>query len=191
MRRQNRKQLKVIHRDQEIQTMFQISAASHQPLSEMADKKAHILITANSIFLTAVVSLLLNRIHKEAYLTIPVFILIGISLTAMIFAILATRPNVSKKKLSLSDVRTKKVNLLFFGNFQSLKLKDYDDAMREMIADDDWLYNSLIIDGYVQGVVLGKKYRWLRLSYNAFMFGLIAAVISFILVTITVHHMKR
>jgi hypothetical protein len=28
---------------------------------------------------------------------------------------------------------------------------------------------------------LGKKYRWLRLSYNVFMYGLIASVISFLI----------
>ena len=34
---------------------------------------------------------------------------------------------------------------------------------------------------YAQGIVLGKKYRLLRLSYNIFMFGLILSVIAFII----------
>jgi hypothetical protein len=28
---------------------------------------------------------------------------------------------------------------------------------------------------------LGKKYRWLRLSYNVFMFGLIISVLAFVI----------
>jgi hypothetical protein len=34
---------------------------------------------------------------------------------------------------------------------------------------------------YAQGVVLGKKYRLLRIAYNIFMFGLIVSVLAFII----------
>jgi hypothetical protein len=169
------------HPDQGIQTMFQISAANHQPLSEMADKKAHIMITANSIILTAVISLLLQKIRQEHLLAIPIFILISISLAAMIFAIMATRPTIGKKRYSITDLKTKKINLLFFGNFYRMDPGEYKEGMMQMIKDADWLFNSLIVDSYIQGVVLGRKYRWLRRSYSTFMFGLIAAVIAFLL----------
>lgn len=168
--------------DNGIQTMLQISAANHQPLSDMADKKAHIMITANSIILTAIISLVLQRVRREPYLAIPAFILTGVCLLAMIFAIMATRPTISKKKFSLADIMDKKVNLLFFGNFYKMDPAEYREGMRQMMADRDWLYDSLIIDSYIQGVVLGKKYKWLRRSYNIFMFGLIAAIIAFMVV---------
>jgi hypothetical protein len=47
------------------------------------------------------------------------------------------------------------------------------------MEDRDMLYGNLIMDGYAQGVVLGKKYHLLRIAYNIFMFGLIASVIAF------------
>ena len=48
-----------------------------------------------------------------------------------------------------------------------------------MMKDSDYLYRSIIKDIYFLGVVLGKKYRLLRLSYNIFMIGLIVSVIAF------------
>jgi hypothetical protein len=49
----------------------------------------------------------------------------------------------------------------------------------EMIKDSDFLYSSMTKDIYFLGVVLAKKYRYLSICYGIFMFGMIAAVLSF------------
>jgi hypothetical protein len=51
--------------------------------------------------------------------------------------------------------------------------------MKEMIKDKDYLYTSMIKDIYFLGVVLARKYKFLRISYNIFMFGLVIAVLAF------------
>ena len=163
-----------------VETMFRISSTNHQRLSDMADNKASIIITVNSIILSAVISLLLRRLPQEPYLTIPTFMLVSISLGAMVFAILATRPNLPKRVFTMEDIENKDINLLFFGNFYKMSLEDYNTGMHKMMEDREFLYGSLIRDNYGQGVVLGKKYRLLRLSYNIFMFGLIVSVIAFL-----------
>ena len=56
--------------------------------------------------------------------------------------------------------------------------------MLVMMDDRDFLYGSLIRDVYFQGIALGKKYRWLRLSYNVFMYGLIFSVFAFVIAAI-------
>ena len=48
--------------------------------------------------------------------------------------------------------------------------------MQEMMKDPDYLYGTLVKDIYYLGVILGKKYRLLRLAYTVFMVGLIIAV---------------
>ena len=48
-----------------------------------------------------------------------------------------------------------------------------------MIADKEYLYNTMMMDIYFLGVVLAKKYRYLRIAYTVFMLGLILAVIAF------------
>jgi hypothetical protein len=52
--------------------------------------------------------------------------------------------------------------------------------MKEMMKDADYLYGSLIKDIYYLGGVLGRKYKFLRLAYNIFMFGFVVSIISFI-----------
>lgn len=163
-----------------IETMFRISSANHQRLSDMADNKANIMITVNSIILSAIISLVLRRLSENQFLIIPTFILLTVSLLAITFSILATRPSIPEGTFTREDVDNRNVNLLFFGNFYKMPLEDYNYGMEKMMDDKDFLYGSLIKDVYAQGVVLGKKYRLLRVAYNIFMFGLIASVLAFI-----------
>lgn len=167
-----------------IETMFRISSANHQRLSDMADNKAHIMITVNSIILSAIISLVLRKLDEHSNQLIPTFILLSVSLLTMTFSILATRPSIPKGVFTRQDIEDKTVNLLFFGNFYRMPLEDYREGMLKMMDDSDFLYGSLIRDNYSQGVVLGKKYRLLRASYNIFMFGLIISVVAFIISTL-------
>jgi predicted metal-dependent HD superfamily phosphohydrolase len=164
-----------------IETMFRITSGNNQRLSDMADNKAHILITVNSIILSAIISLVLRKLEENGFLAIPSFILLTVSLLSMIFSILATRPSIPEGTFTPKDIDDKKVNLLFFGNFYKMGLQEYTNGMLKVMDDREFLYGTLIKDVYSQGVVLGRKYRLLRIAYNIFMFGLIIAVAAFII----------
>lgn len=166
-----------------IETMFRITSSNNQRLSAMADNKAHILITVNSIILSAIISLVLRKLEGNNYLTYPTFLLLAVSVVAMTFAILSTRPSIPSGTYLQSDLDLKQVNLLFFGNFYKMPLSDYTEGMLKVMDDKDFLYRTLIRDVYGQGAVLGKKYQFLRVAYNVFMYGLILSVIAFILVS--------
>lgn len=167
-----------------IETMFRVTSTNNQRLSDMADNKAQILITVNSIILSAIFALLMRKLDSNEHLIVPTLILLAVSLSTITVAILATRPNIPPGFFTPADLTRKKVNLLFFGNFYKMALKEYDHGMRAVMEDRDYLYGTLIMDVYSQGVVLGRKYRLLRLAYNIFMFGLIAAVLAFSTVAI-------
>ena len=81
--------------------------------------------------------------------------------------------------LHKEDVKQKKVNLLFFGNFHKMKLDDFEWAMGEMMQDRDYLYSSMKKDLYFLGLVLHRKYKILRITYSIFLIGIIASVIAF------------
>jgi predicted metal-dependent HD superfamily phosphohydrolase len=164
-----------------IDTVFRITSNNNQRLSSMADSKAHILIQVNSIIISVLLSLLLRKIEDHTNLAIPAVILLTVNLITIIFSILATRPHIPPGTFSKADLEEKKVNLLFFGNFYKMNLEEYANGMLQMMDDSDFLYGSLIRDVYFQGIALGKKYRWLRLSYNTFMYGLIASVLAFLI----------
>lgn len=162
-----------------MQTMLRLTSSNHNALSEMADSKANILISVNSIIISIILSVLLRKLQTEPYLVIPTLIFLAVSVTTIVIAILSTRPKITQGTFSQDDLLSKKTNLLFFGNFYKVDLPTYEKAMRTMMRDADYLYRSMIKDIYFLGVVLGKKYRLLRLAYNIFMYGLIVSVIAF------------
>lgn len=167
-----------------IETMFRITSTNNQRLSDMADNKSNILITVNSIILSVVIALLLRKLDNNAHLVIPTIALLLTSLATMVVAILATRPAIPNGIYSDDELKRKKVNLLFFGNFYRMQLDSYRQGMQLMMEDRNYLYNTLITDVYSQGVVLGRKFKLLRLAYNIFMFGLVISVFIFVVVSI-------
>ena len=167
-----------------IETMFRITSGNNQRLSDMADNKAHIMITVNSIILSAIISLLLRKLDEYDFLRWPTYLILCVCVMTIIFSILATRPSIPDGRFSQKDIDEKKVNLLFFGNFYRMTLNDYTDGMLQVMNDRDFLYGTLIKDVYSQGVVLGRKFRLLRISYNIFMYGLITSVIAFVIATV-------
>ena len=164
-----------------IETMFRLTSKNHMELSAMADNKANIMISINSIILSVIVSVLIRKLEEYPHMTVPAVMLTVVCLTTIVFAILATRPNITKGKFERLDIQNKETNLLFFGNFHRMRLDDYAWAMKEMLKDGDYLYSSMIKDIYFLGAVLGKKYRLLRMSYTIFMFGFVISVLGFII----------
>lgn len=162
-----------------IQTMFRIVSSNHLRLSSMSDNKSHIMITVNSIILSIIISVLFGKLAYYKEYIIPACILLAVCLGSITFAILATRPSVSGGRFTEDDIRNRKTNLLFFGNFYRMQLEEYQWAMQQLMKDADYLYSSMVKDVYFLGVVLAKKYRFLRISYTIFMVGLIIAVIAF------------
>ncbi len=176
---------KTLKPDRGIETMFRTTSHNHLMLSQMADNKANILITINSIILSVVVSVLVRKLEEDPRLVVPTVLLVAACLTTTVFAILATRPNISSGRFTREDVKQKQTNLLFFGNFHGMDIDEYEWSMKEMMKDGDYLYGSLIKDIYYLGIVLGRKYKMLRMAYNIFMFGFVIAILSFIGIFLT------
>jgi len=165
--------------DRSIATVFRIMAQNHSALSQMADSKANILISVNSIILSLLIGALIDKLDTSPNLQIPMGVITLVCVLSIIFGILATRPNISSGTFSRDDIAHKRANLLFFGNFHGMSLQDYSWGMTEMLGDKEYMNNSMIKDNYFLGVVLAKKYKYLRIAYNIFMYGLILTVIAF------------
>ncbi len=172
-------ELKELNLGRGVETMFRATYRTHVNLSSIADNKANIMLSINAIIISIVVSNLVPKFSTNPYLVIPTFVLLSVCLTTLVFAILSTRPKVTEGKFTRTDIESKRSNLLFFGNFYKMDINDFHWGMMEMIKDSDFLYSSMTRDLYYLGVVLAKKYRYLRICYNIFMYGLILAVILF------------
>ena len=165
-----------------IETMFRITLNNHTKLSQIADSKANILLSVNAIIISIALSTLIPKIDapRNAHLVIPSFVMIMFSVACIILAIMSTRPKVSSGTFTRKEIEEKKVNLLFFGNFYKMPLEEYLWAMKEMMNDRQYLYDTMIKDLYYLGIVLNRKYKLLRLTYTVFTVGIIASVIAFV-----------
>ena len=162
-----------------IQTFYRVALRNHIKLSDIADTKANILLSVNAIIISLVLANLISKLDTNAYLVYPTAIFTLSCVISMVLSIIATRPNITSGEFTKEDVANKNVNLTFFGNFHKMELKEYEWAVKELIKDKDYVYNSLTKDLYFLGKVLERKYRILRVTYTIFMIGMIVSVLSF------------
>ena len=174
------KSIRVKTPDRGIETMFRLTSKNHFTLSSIADNKASTLISISALIISIIVSVLVRRLQEDPHLIFPTIAILITLLGTIIFAVLSTRPKVTSFTISREDITQKKGNLLFFGNFINMPVDDYEWGIQELMKDRDYLYNNLIRDIYYLGVVLGKKYRFLRYAYNIFMYGLVISVLLYI-----------
>jgi len=167
--------------DRGVQTLYRTTLRNHIKLSDIADTKSNILLSVNAIIISLALSNLIPKLDNPSndYLIVPTLIFIVFSIISMVLSISATRPNVTSGTFTQEDVANKKVNLLFFGNFHKMELKNFESAIAEMLKDKDYIYSSLTKDLYYLGVVLERKYKILRWTYTVFMVGIILSVLSF------------
>lgn len=166
-----------------IETMFRVTLNNHTQLSQIADSKANILLSVNAIIISIALSTLIPKLDSpsNAHLVFPTFVMLMFSVVSIIFAILSTRPKVSSGSFTRKEIEAKKINLLFFGNFYKMPLDEYTWAMKEMMKDREYLYDSMIKDLYYLGLVLNRKYKLLRITYTIFMIGIIISVATFVI----------
>jgi hypothetical protein len=164
-----------------VETMYRTTYRTHINLSGMADSKANIMLSINAIVISVAIPQLFPRFEQYPQIMVPTILLLVVCVTAMVLAILSTRPKITEGKFTREDIDTRKANLLFFGNFYNMKLDDYHWGMMEMIKDKDFLYTSMTKDLYFLGKVLAKKYKYLSYCYTIFMYGIIGVVLAFTL----------
>ncbi len=166
------------------QTQFKTSLRNHIDLSSIADNKANIMLSVNAVIITVGLPLMIERAATNTQLYVPTFILSMVCLTSMIFATLSTRPIKMSGKTKPEDIKSKKSNLFFFGNYYRMNIDEYENAIKEVVSNDDILDNSITRDLFFLGKSLGRKFDYLRWCYNFFMYGIALSIFSYIITMI-------
>ncbi|MBW3546043.1 MAG: HD domain-containing protein [Bacteroidetes bacterium] len=174
-----------------VETMYRATYRNHIELSAIADSKANMMISINTIIMSVIITVVGGgfTLTEQAFIenlrfTVPIGILLIGSLTSVIYAVISARPNVTEKKVDLEKIKNKQSSSLFFGNFTQMKLKEFIENMQKLASSKTLLYDSMTIDIYYLGLVLTQKYRMLRISYNVFMGALVLTVLAFIAIFI-------
>ena len=145
----------------------------------MADAKANIMITVASIVFSITIANLDNELMKY-----PLLAFAFGCFFALLFAIFAIIPKTNYPKDATGDIDRKSplFNPLFFGHFAHLPIDEYKDDYAEKLMTDDMIYDALAGDIYGQGKVLAlNKYKFLKWSYMSFLWGMIGAIVVFVL----------
>jgi len=179
--RESENELKQARMGRGVETMYRTTYRTHTNLSSMADSKANLMLSVNAIVISILASSLLPKLASHREMIIPTIILLLTCLGSMVFATLATRPKITEGNITREAIKQRKANLLFFGNFYNMSLEDFQWGVNEMLKDAEFLYSSMSRDLYYLGIVLAKKYRYLSICYNIFMYGLIISVLAFVL----------
>ena len=162
------------------ETMFRTSYRTHLDLSGLADSKSNIMISINGAILSIVIAGVGPAMDSNPWLVAPVSVLLSVCAVSLVLAVLAARPRVRPRSITLDDVRANRSSLLFFGTFSNLTEEEFEEGMVEMIQEGDRIYRNMIRDIYGLGSVLMRKYTMLRYSYTVFMVGLVVSTALFI-----------
>ena len=173
-----------------IDTVYRTAFRTHINLSTIADGKANMMISINTIILSLVLAIsgtsfgyFEDVFFENPEFLIPIITLLLTSLIAVIFAVFSARPSVTEYTIKKDKlIKSKKASLLYFGNFLKLEKTDFVSYLSNIKLDQGALYDDLSRDLYDLGAVLHKKYLLLTISYNTFVGGLFLAVISYLIV---------
>ena len=143
--------------------------------SQMADTKAHILLSLSSVLL----SISLTQLHDARFTAtvtgLDVFLLITIY-----FALLTVIGKVTLIKRRKHSVTDPDYSPLFFGNYGDVTYNEYASHFAEIMNDSDATYEVMVKDIYFAGrYLLRTKYKYIRLAYLFFFAGLIVSLIIY------------
>jgi hypothetical protein len=165
-----------------IETMFRSAYRVQMDLTGLADNKANMMISINSIIISIILAAVAPKLDANPWLLIPTVILLIGNLVSIIYAIQAARPRVIRSPISLQDLHNSKGNILFFGNFANLHEDEFVQGINEMMEDKTLVYETMMRNIYGLGSVLNRKFALLQAAYTSFMVALLVGVSAFIVV---------
>jgi hypothetical protein len=171
-----------------VDTIYRVTLRNHINLSSIADGKANMIISINTLVLSILITATSAGFgFSEDYFIqnrrfiFPVLLLMLTSLLAITFAVFSAIPKVSGQEFTEEDVKSHKVSLLYFGNFLKIPKEEFVGYLRDLKHDQEVLYDDLSRDLYNLGAVLSKKYRLLTIYYRLFVGGLGLSFLVFII----------
>eukprot|EP01098_Paradermamoeba_levis_P012627 TRINITY_DN5556_c0_g1_i1.p3 TRINITY_DN5556_c0_g1~~TRINITY_DN5556_c0_g1_i1.p3 ORF type:complete len:158 (+),score=4.25 TRINITY_DN5556_c0_g1_i1:195-668(+) len=81
-----------------VETLFRTTISNHMKLSEMADRKANLMISINTIIVSIIISAYARKFDAPDNLVIPSLLLLAVCLVTIIVSLIATNPTISPIK---------------------------------------------------------------------------------------------
>lgn len=143
----------------------------HVHLTMMADQKASMLVGVTAIGL----SIVLGQI-ASGRADITMFVFAACLLVTILLAVFTVAPRIWP-----GNQLGQAANPLFFGDFAQQDFATYQQTMRELLDSDGAVYRAMTLDIHQMGIVLARKYRYLRLAFMSFIAGILITAVTVVL----------
>jgi hypothetical protein len=144
--------------------------------NQMADTKAHILLSLSSVLL----SLSFTQLSNPRF-TLPIAGLDLFLLITILFALLTVIGKIKVFRRRKHSVDDPDYSPLFFGNYGDIPYESYARHFEEIMNDPDATYETMVKDIYYAGAyLLQTKYKYIRIAYLSFFSGLIVSTVIYL-----------
>jgi hypothetical protein len=144
-----------------------------------ADRKARIMLVVNSVFLTLSVTLIGKVIITIQHSWIFAAILMVSNVLSLFFSIQSIKPEFGQTK----DDETES-NILHYKKSSEVTLDEYRSRINSTVIDNTLKMDAFIKELYFYGRLLTIKYKLLKVAYYFFTWGIVLAVLTYILLLV-------
>tara|TARA_R110000744_G_scaffold102765_1_gene197412 strand:- start:139 stop:711 length:573 start_codon:yes stop_codon:yes gene_type:complete len=165
-----------------VQTLFRTLSRNHYNLLKMADNKARIVLTVNSIITSLLLGIrFIDAGTRGININTGTKILVISSMLSMIFALICILPHrYFGKKYRKSGYK----GSLYAENFSSLSLDEFKQEFERIMLSGQSVYDEMVTDLYFLGKIISMKQKLVTISVGIFLLGLIATIIYTLSTTI-------
>ena len=157
-----------------IESMLRNSYRAQLSMIALAARKANIMISVNGFLLSLLTVSSAYILTTEPLLLIPSSIFLITCILAILFAVLAARPQkVNNSGARPKDFREGNADLLVFEQFAHLSRDDHMSVMLDMMKDKERIYRSMVAHLHFLGRSAKRRFDLLQISYSVFLVGLI------------------
>lgn len=167
-----------------IETMFRTSYQAQLDMIALATTKSNIMISLNGVLISVLLLSAAYLINTMPMLVVPIGSLLLTCTVAVIFAVLAARPDSRSSERSLEDARDDRGALLIFDDFARLPADQYTDSMMDMLRDHQRVYKNMVAHIHEMGQTANEKFGKLYIAYSTFMVGLVVSVLLLLAVVV-------
>lgn len=193
-----------------VETMFRNAVRAELDIIALAATKANIMISLNGFIISALMISGAFLFNSSPGFLLPAGVFMLTSAASIIFALLAASPeradllasgwdwlrDVIARRARLRDLRSyvmrgrvpaegQPLNLLIYEDRVQLSRSEFWDRMQALLRDRDDIYRQMTDQLYWLGQMANHKFKLLNVSYTVFRWGLLASVLTFILVRST------
>ncbi|TNE58908.1 MAG: hypothetical protein EP344_09550 [Bacteroidetes bacterium] len=162
-----------------IETWYRLASRNLYTRRQILNTKSSILLTVNSIILSIALGTLYPKLQEDWHLAYALVPLVLTNLFSIVFAVLATRPQLQSGMFAPEDVDQKTAHLMTFDDYFNMPQADFESAVDQIMQDRGFLYGTIKRDLYRLGKDLSRRYKNIRIAYNVFLFGIIFSVLMF------------